>query len=313
MDQWRDELIPHLQKKGWWGLVQDRKVTGTDDQVFIGPKRLENIFVTNFRMANAAARWKTLQAGKAFMPYIHYQTMGDEHVRHSHQLLNNIVLPVDHPFWQVYFPPNDWGCRCTASGINDRMLARRGLKVTPDSELPDRAPKLFWRPGLSTPEVVPALVGPGFGYNPGVSYLRAFEPPRLDTPLSAPNLAARGPEGPVLPLPAPRALPAAIEQAADVTDEQLIERFLERFEPLSERVGDALVFTDAVGAPVVLSDQFFRRPDGSTKLQDDRRRWMLLLAETIISPDEIWWEWENVVTNQKTQATRPRLTPRPIS
>ena len=316
IDQWKAELIPQLQKRGWWGLVKDKGVTGTDDAVFIGPRRLENIFVTNFRMAGAAASWKRIQAAKSILPFIHYRTMGDEHVRHSHQLLNNIVLPVDHDFWKVYFPPNDWGCRCTAFAINQRQMDRLGLKVTADSELPQLAPRLFWRPGASTPEVVPPLVGPGFGYNPGVSYLQAFQPPRLDQPLLRPTLAMRAPEAPdapLPPLPAPRPLPASIELGSEVSDNELVQRFMRAFEPEADRIGDAVMFTDKIGSPLVVTPSFFFRPDGSPKLQDDRRRWVMLLAEAVKEPDEIWWVWEWVATNQEKTKGRWRLTRRYIA
>lgn len=314
VDQWQDELIPQLQKKGWWGLVEDRRVTGTDDAVFIGPKRLENIFVTNFRMAGAAAGWRRIQAAKKLLPFLLYKTKGDEHVRHSHVLLNNILLPVDHPFWLVYFPPNDWGCRCDYEQLNQRMLNRRGLKVTPESELPERAPRLFWRPGISTPEVVPALVGPGFGYNPGVAYLKSFEPPRLDAPLLGPSLAMRGPDGPIAPLPSPpRRLPAETLLPADISDEAAIARFVDSFRPVSQAVGDELVFTDATGHPVVVSPRFFHRPDGTGKLSSERRASILLLGEVIRQPDEIWRVWEKVFTSPERTAFRWRLTRRYVA
>ena len=314
IDQWKAELIPQLQKRGWWGLVKDKGVTGTDDAVFIGPRRLENIFVTNFRMAGAAASWKGIQAAKKLLPYIWYRTRGDEHVRHSHQLLNNIVLPVDHDFWKIYFPPNDWGCRCTANSLSKRELERRGLTITPDSHLPQRAPRLFWRPGVSTPEVVPPLVGPGFGYNPGVSYLKSFEPPRLDGPLLGPSLAMRGPDGPIAPLPLPpQRLPADIILPGDIGDAEAIGRFVESFRAVSAVVDDELVFTDATGHPVVISPRFFNRADGSGKLTSERRANILLLAEVIRRPDEIWRVWEKVFTSQERTTFRWRLTRRYVA
>lgn len=310
VDQWKAELIPELQKRGWWGLVRDPALTGTGDQVFIGPKRLENIFATNFRMAAAAAEWKLMQAAKGLMPWLWYKTAGDERVRSSHAVLNDIVLPVDHPFWRVYFPPNDWGCRCLVVQLSDRMLAARGLKVTPDADLPQLAPRLFWRPGAATPEVVPGGVGPGFGYNPGVSWMRAFEPPMLDTPLAAPVLGLGGPHAPLPPLPPARTLPADSILPENIADAEAVAQFLERFRAVSQPAGDALLFTDKTGQPLLISERFFRRPSGISKLTDERRSTILLLAETIIRPDEIWYVWEKVPTDRTRTKFRWRLTRR---
>ena len=75
-------------------------------------------------------------------------------------------------------------------------------------------------------------------------------------------------------------------------------------------MGDALLFTDKTGQPLVISERFFRRPSGISKLTDERRSTILLLAETIIHPDEIWYVWEKVATNRARTKFRWRLTRR---
>uniref|UniRef100_A0AA94F0J5 Phage head morphogenesis domain-containing protein n=1 Tax=Flavobacterium columnare TaxID=996 RepID=A0AA94F0J5_9FLAO len=44
--------------------------------------------------------------------YLEYRTAGDDRVRDSHAALNGIVLPKRRPFWQKYYTPNGWRCRC---------------------------------------------------------------------------------------------------------------------------------------------------------------------------------------------------------
>jgi SPP1 gp7 family putative phage head morphogenesis protein len=44
---------------------------------------------------------------------LQYRTANDERVRESHQALHNISLPKTDAFWDKYFPPNGWRCRCT--------------------------------------------------------------------------------------------------------------------------------------------------------------------------------------------------------
>lgn len=68
----------------------------------------------NFAQASAlmAARWKQFeQDGDRY--YLQYRTVGDKRVRRTHRMLHNITLPIESPFWDKYFPPNGWNCRCT--------------------------------------------------------------------------------------------------------------------------------------------------------------------------------------------------------
>ena len=52
-------------------------------------------------------------------PFLKYLTTGDQRVRQSHVELNNIIKPVNDPFWDMYFPPNGWNCRCTTLKLSD--------------------------------------------------------------------------------------------------------------------------------------------------------------------------------------------------
>lgn len=45
---------------------------------------------------------------------LQYRTAGDDRVREEHAALHGITLPINDPFWDKYFPPNGWNCRCTA-------------------------------------------------------------------------------------------------------------------------------------------------------------------------------------------------------
>lgn len=59
-----------------------------------------------------AARWKEFEKdGEDY--YLQYRTAGDARVRKTHQRLHGITLPITSKFWDKYFPPNGWNCRCT--------------------------------------------------------------------------------------------------------------------------------------------------------------------------------------------------------
>ena len=67
----------------------------------------------NFAGASAemAARWESYEKdGDEY--YLQYRTAGDDKVRPEHAALNGVTLPMSDPFWDEYYPPNGWNCRC---------------------------------------------------------------------------------------------------------------------------------------------------------------------------------------------------------
>lgn len=187
-EQWKAGLVPELQKAGWWGQVDDEALTGVDHPVFVGGRRLRTIYDTNLRMSRAAGQWSRIQELKAVRPFLMYVSVRDNRTRPLHRRWGGndpampigIILPVDHPCWAIYYPPNDWHCRCTVRQLSQRDLDRNGWRVTTDAELtrlgwldgsgqPGGRRRNFYRAGATTPVSVPAGVGPGFGYNPGIA------------------------------------------------------------------------------------------------------------------------------------------------
>lgn len=68
----------------------------------------------NFVQASAemAAKWERfMQDGDRY--YLQYRTAGDAKVRPTHAEMAGITLPVSDPFWEEFYPPNGWGCRCS--------------------------------------------------------------------------------------------------------------------------------------------------------------------------------------------------------
>jgi len=53
----------------------------------------------------------------------------------SHAELNGVVLWSDHPFWETYFPPNGWDCKCHVFGARTTDWARR-MGGDPSKHLP---------------------------------------------------------------------------------------------------------------------------------------------------------------------------------
>ncbi len=189
-EQWKANILPELQKAGWWGVVQNKALTGTDDAIVVNDRRLRNIYRTNIRMSMAAGRWRKYQREKDLFPYLRY--LSDHYRKHprlNHQSWHGIILPVDHPAWAWLFPPNGWGCNCRVVQVSERMMRTKGWTVS-EAPKPDTFP--FVRPDGSTIEVQKG-VQPGFSYNPGSAHLMALSDRVVSTATLARELGLEQP------------------------------------------------------------------------------------------------------------------------
>ena len=84
-----------------------RKIDSTYNKNYL---RAEYNFVQS--SADMAGKWERFeQDGDRYN--LQYRTAGDSKVRPEHAALNGVTLPPSDPFWQTYYPPNGWNCRCT--------------------------------------------------------------------------------------------------------------------------------------------------------------------------------------------------------
>ena len=84
----------------------------------------------NFVQASAqmAAKWERfVQDGDRYN--LQYRTAGDDKVRPEHAALNRVTLPITDSFWEEFYPPNGWNCRCTVMQVR-----KSKYPVTPHDE-----------------------------------------------------------------------------------------------------------------------------------------------------------------------------------
>lgn len=128
--------------------------------------RTRTIFQTNVRTAYMAGKWEQAQRTRARRPYARYVATLDSKTRQEHRIWHGKVVPLDDPWWSTHWPPNGWGCRCSAQTVSDRELEANGWAVW--NPPPDE-----WRTvTLQTPEGLKEVrtvagVDPGWAYNPG--------------------------------------------------------------------------------------------------------------------------------------------------
>ena len=103
--------------------------------------------------------------------YWQYQTAGDGHVRESHAAMDGRVFPADSPVWDIWYPPNGFGCRCMVVSRTEEQVRRMGLTV--EQALPDTS-------NMATGETEALLPDPKFRTNPAKAEWRpdlaAFPP-----------------------------------------------------------------------------------------------------------------------------------------
>lgn len=194
---WIDNAEKLLKNAGWWGSkeVTDPR-TGELLKTRFNHARLQLIFDTNVRQAQAAGQWQRLLRNRRIHPYARYVCMDDDRVRPLHRSWHNVTLPLDDPWWQTHRPPNGYRCRCRIIGVSQRdydrgeVLSRPGAEIRGE-ETGENAPivrqpmrKTAPQDGFtnwtnpSTGEVkrIPAGIDPGFDYNAGtVGESQAFK------------------------------------------------------------------------------------------------------------------------------------------
>lgn len=112
------------------GLILDKNGRIKPEHQFMQDVRKANIlfnrnylqaeYQTAKRGAQMAHLWGQFQKQKHLFPNLVYRTVGDGRVRPEHAALNGIIKTIDDPFWQTYYPPNGWRCRCTVMNTAEK-------------------------------------------------------------------------------------------------------------------------------------------------------------------------------------------------
>jgi len=127
--EWQRKIKPTLVKKGWYGEVSvvDPR-TGEIKDIFVGSRRLKNIFKTNMRVSYGVARYKKMKS-LPFSKYWMYVSMLLPNTRGTHRAKHGKVLERSDPWWSTNYPPNDWGCKCKARAYSKKQLEKKGIRI----------------------------------------------------------------------------------------------------------------------------------------------------------------------------------------
>lgn len=123
------EAFPSLldengNKKSFEQFLND--VRSIDNTYNVNYLRAEYNFVS--ASAEMAARWEQfMRDGDRYN--LQYRTQRDDKVRPEHAALDRVTLPITDPFWEEFYPPNNWNCRCLAVQVR-----KSKYPVTPHDE-----------------------------------------------------------------------------------------------------------------------------------------------------------------------------------
>lgn len=151
---WKKELGQIFDQKGW------DKLEGY---------ALDNIFRTNIQSAYQAGRYRQMMEVADSRPWWQYSAINDGQTRLTHAALHGKIVRNDDPFWDTFYPPNGFRCRCTVKTLSTRQLERKNLKPETIKE----NDKLEIQKGPYAGQVIELKKDAVFNTNPAKTYWQA--------------------------------------------------------------------------------------------------------------------------------------------
>ena len=122
----------------------------------INTYHLETVFRTNVQTAYQVGRYKQMTHPDvaAARPYWQYNAVDDAGSRPEHLAQNGKVYPADHSFWDEWYPPNGFNCRCTVTTLSPEEVEEENLEVIDAMPIlhPDRG--FVGNPGKDAGEIL---------------------------------------------------------------------------------------------------------------------------------------------------------------
>ncbi|MCG3698865.1 phage head morphogenesis protein [Aliarcobacter butzleri] len=259
-EAWKKEIIPTLEKKGWWGTkeITDPK-TGEIKKVVINSNRLKKIYTINTRVAYQQYRYEQMMK-LPLSTYWMYRCSFLENSRESHKAMHGTVLHRDHEFWIENYPPNDYICFCGVTAHSESDLKIRGLTPTQGQ--------------------VQSIASKDWAYNVGKNTnLTGLKKINLDDSLN--NL--------------PNILNVKNKALENISEAELKNRFYKTL-----GVKENSYFIDKTNDPIFVNDDFFKNKEIVKLFKKSRNLFIGELANTLKDPDEIYFEFEKLRdTNDK--------------
>lgn len=136
--------------------------------------RIDNIFRTNIQTAYNVGRYQQMQRVKDKRPFWRYSAVNDRRTRPAHRAMHGKIFPAGHEFWDTWFPPNGFRCRCSVDSVGPDEMEANGWQV----ETKDPTGKLYEPTDPVTGVRLPARLAmpdPGWDFHVGKAGLGGRE------------------------------------------------------------------------------------------------------------------------------------------
>ncbi len=279
-----DRALSEGKSLGWFRQEFDR-IVAAHGWSYKGSRgwRSAIIFNTNLRMAYAAGRWQKIMRLADRRPWLRYVAVMDERTRPLHRQWHDTVLRWDHPWWQTFYPPNGWNCRCTVQQLSDRDLVQMGLRVSPEPPMTPMVTRAVTTPQGRIFVDVPKGVDPGFAYNTGVAaWGQGAEQVALEKHGKWKALTGWRPQDNLPDLPLRQ--PVAQRIAEPPKDEAWIRNLLRT----TLGGADAKIFIDPTGSRTAITQAIVDHWLEDESRLEGRQGYIPLIPELITDPEEIW-------------------------
>lgn len=100
-------------------MKEAQAAAGLAKDAQMNPWHIETVFRQNVLSAYGAGRAASQRSAAVtkHLRYLLYRSMHDGRERSTHRALDNVCLPADHEFWDKYYPPWEWNCRCRSRSV----------------------------------------------------------------------------------------------------------------------------------------------------------------------------------------------------
>jgi len=106
--------------------------------------------------AQMASKWVRISADAGILPLLQFDAVLDSQTTDLCRGLDGTILPIDHPFWNRFYPPNHFNCRSTVRQLPSGTVTQED-KI-PSSEIPPMFQTNLGKRGLIFPEDHPYFI-----------------------------------------------------------------------------------------------------------------------------------------------------------
>jgi SPP1 gp7 family putative phage head morphogenesis protein len=105
-----------------------------------------------------ASTWTKIKEDEKELPLLKFDAVNDNRTTPVCKDLDGVVKPINDTFWQIYYPPNHWGCRSDVQQLAHGQITPTEKIITPEN-MPAMFKTNLAEKGLAFPPSHPYYIG----------------------------------------------------------------------------------------------------------------------------------------------------------